>query len=343
MNIPAIAEKGNYELVVTVDKVNGAVNEDAVNSTMIPLAALNTVPKKRTLLEEYTGFWCGYCPRGYVALEKLAELYPDDYVLVSYHNRDELEIMVSDNFPSKVTGFPDAWMDRATELDAYYGTGTYEFGIVNDLAASNKQFGVADLNITPTLNADETVVNINTEVSFPYDLTNGNYAVEYVLTADGLINATWGQSNYYAGGGNGYPLYMDRFTKGESTVYGLIFNDVAVLTSEMLDGADQSITNATADVPVKMSYAFSLANALNTSYAPVIQNVQNLKVVALLIDATTGKVLNANVAKVGNSTGITISEMSQKPVATYFDLQGRRVAKPAKGLYINNGRKVVIK
>jgi hypothetical protein len=71
--------------------------------------------------------------------------------------------------------------------------------------------------------------------------------------------------------------------------------------------------------------------------------VQNLKIVALLIDATTGKVLNANVAKVGNSTGITISEMSQKPVATYFDLQGRRVAKPAKGLYINNGRKVVIK
>jgi len=343
LNIPAIAEKGNYELVVTVDKVNGAVNEDAVNSTMIPLNALNTVPKKRTLLEEYTGFWCGWCPRGYVALEKLAELYPDEYVLVSYHNSDELEIMASASFPSLVTGFPDAWMDRATELDAYYGTGTYDFGIVNDLTASNKQFGVADLNITSTLNAGETAVNINTEVSFPYDLTDGNYAVEYVLTADGLTDATWGQSNYYAGGSSGNPLYMDQFTKGESTVYGLVFNDVAVLTSKILGGADQSIATAAADVPVKLSYAFSLANALNTSYAPVIQNVQNLKVVALLIDATTGKVVNANVAKVGNSTGITISEMSQKPAATYFDLQGRRVAKPAKGLYINNGRKVVIK
>ena len=343
LDIPAVAEKGNYELVVTVDKVNGVVNEDAVNSTVIPLTALNTVPKKRTLLEEYTGFWCGWCPRGYVALEKLAELYPDEYVLVSYHNGDELEIMAKTSFPSQVTGFPDAWMDRATELDAYYGTGTYEFGIVNDLAASNKEFGMADINITSTLNADETAVNINTEVSFPYDLTNGNYAVEYVLTSDGLTDATWGQGNYYAGGGSGYPLYMDQFTKGESTVYGLVFNDVAVMTSEMLGGANNSVTTATADVPVKLSYAFSLANALNTNYAPVIQNVQNLKVVALLIDYTTGKVLNANVAKVGNSTGITISEMSQKSDANYFDLQGRRVAKPAKGLYINNGRKVVVK
>ena len=95
-------------------------------------------------------------------------------------------------------------------------------------------------------------------------------------------------------------------------------------------------------MPIR-AYSFRLGNAFNTAYNPVIQNVQNLKVVAILIDATTGKVVNANVAKVGNSTGITINELSQKPAATYFDLQGRRVAKPAKGLYINNGRKVVIK
>ena len=343
LNIPAIAEKGNYELALNVSKVNGIDNEDAATATTIPVVALNTVPKKRTLLEEYTGFWCGWCPRGYVGLEKLAELYPDDYVLVSYHNGDELEIMNSNSFPSAVSGFPAAWMDRATELDAYYGTGNKEFGIADDLAERNKLFGQADINITPTLNDDETAVDIATEVIFPYDLTDGDYTVEYILTSDGLTDATWGQSNYYAGGGSGYPLYMDQFTKGESTVYGLVFNDVDVMTSEMLGGANNSVTTATADVPVKLSYAFSLANALNTNYAPVIQNVQNLKVVALLIDYTTGKVLNANVAKVGNSTGITISEMSQKPAATYFDLQGRRVAKPAKGLYINNGRKVVVK
>ena len=346
LNIPALAEKGNYELVVKVDKVNAAANEDAANSTTLPVIALNTVPKKRTLLEEYTGTWCGWCPRGYVGLEKLAELYPDEYVLVSYHNADDMEIMSSKYFPSPVAGFPDSWMDRTTELDAYYGVeyGVKDFGIADDLAANNKLFGQADINIVPTLSDDQSTVNIEAEVVFPYDLTDGNYAVEYILTSDGLTDANWGQSNYYAGGSQGNPLYMDVFSNGESTVYGLVYNDVAVLTSEMLGGSENVVTAAAADVPVKLSYAFPLAYAVNTAYAPVIQDVNNLKVVALLIDATTGKVVNANKAKLGSSTGISIIEAGNRSnSATYFDLQGRRVVKPAKGLYINNGRAVIIK
>ncbi len=345
LDVPAIAEKGSYELVVKVDKVNAVANEDAASSTTIPISALNSVPRKRTLLEEYTGFWCGWCPRGYVGLEKLAELYPDDYVLVSYHNGDELEIMNSTLFPSPVKGFPTSWMDRTTELDAYYGLGDKDFGIADDLAERNKLFGQADINITPTLSADQSTVNINAEVIFPYDLANDNYAVEYILTSDGLTDATWGQSNYYANGSQGYPQYMDVFANGESTVYGLVYNDIAVLTSEMLGGSKNSVTAATADVPVKLSYAFPLAYAFNTSYASVIQDVTKLKVVALLIDAATGKVLNANVAKIGINTGICIAEAgnANNDNAAYLDLQGRRVAKPAKGLYINNGRKVVMK
>jgi len=55
-------------------------------------------------------------------------------------------------------------------------------------------------------------------------------------------------------------------------------------------------------------------------------------------------VVNANVAKVGASTGISISENTQKPQTNAcYDLTGRRVQKPVKGLYIINGRKVVVK
>jgi thiol-disulfide isomerase/thioredoxin len=331
---------------VKVDKVNAVANEDAVNSTKIPVTALNTVPKKRTLLEEYTGTWCGWCPRGYVGLEKLAELYPDEYVLVSYHNGDDMEIMPSSYFPSTVAGFPDSWMDRTTELDAYYGVeyGAKDFGIADDLAANNKLFGQADINIASTLSDDQSTVNIEAEVVFPYELADGKFVVEYILTSDGLTNADWGQSNYYAGGSQGNPLYMDVFSNGESTIYGLVYNDVAVLTSEMLGGSENVVTAAAADVPVKLSYKFPLAYAVNTANAPVIQDVNNLKVVALLIDATTGKVVNANKAKLGTSTGISIIEAGNRSnSATYFDLQGRRVVKPAKGLYINNGRAVIVK
>ena len=42
------------------------------------------------------------------------------------------------------------------------------------------------------------------------------------------------------------------------------------------------------------------------------------------------------------TTGITSTAM-QPSIGQYFDLQGRRVAQPTKGLYIVNGKKVVIK
>lgn len=307
--------------------------------------AMNTLPKKRTLLEEYTGTWCGYCPRGYVGLEKLAELYPDDYVLVSYHNGDDMEIMSSYSFPSPVEGFPDAWMDRDVEVDAYYGInyGKKDLGIADDLAERNKQFGQADINISAEKADDQSTVNIATEVTFPYDLTNGKYAVEYIVTADGLTDATWGQSNNYADGSMGYPKYMDVFTKGESTVYGLVFNDVAVLTSEQSGGSNNTITTASADVPVKLQYSLNLANALNTSRQPVIQDVNKVKIVALLIDSATGKVVNANKVKLGETTGIVNVKGSQDTKATIYDLMGRRISQPAKGLYIINGKKMFVK
>lgn len=352
LTIPAIAEKGNYDLNLKVAKVNGVDNEDAAASNTLPIIALNTVPTKRTLLEEYTGFWCGWCPRGYVALEKLAELYPDDYVLASYHNGDELEIMPSNSFPSYVSGFPAAWMDRAVSLDAYYGTSDdKEFGIVDDLSARNKQFGQADITLTPTLSDDEKSVNIESKVTFPYTVADGNFAVEYILTADGLADPTWGQSNYYAGGSQGEPLYMDTFSKtSESYVYGLPFNDVVVLTSEVLGGSEIAIKEAEADQPLAVDYKFDLADAYNTSYEPVIQDVTKLKVIALLIDATTGEVVNANKAKVTvKGTGISENSIRQDAAAaTYYDLQGRRLQTLQRGLNIvkaANGdtRKVIIK
>ena len=44
-----------------------------------------------------------------------------------------------------------------------------------------------------------------------------------------------------------------------------------------------------------------------------------------------------------NATGIDNIEHSISRIEQYYDLQGRRVAQPAKGLYVVNGKKVIIK
>ncbi|MBR4565639.1 MAG: hypothetical protein IKO17_01670 [Prevotella sp.] len=351
LNIPAIDTNGNYDLEVKAVKVNGKTNE-IESSTYVPIIALNTVPKHRVLLEEYTGLWCGWCPRGYVALEKLAELYPDDYVLVSYHNGDDMEIMSTSAFPSNVPGYPDAWMERTTELDAYYGTGNKEFGIVDALSAQAKEFGIANIELSAELNNLANTVTVNTEVTFPFDVADGTYALEYILVADGLKNSTWGQSNYYAGGDNGYPKYMDQFSKSnDSELYGLTFNDIAVQTSTIGGIANSVPANVNADVPVSHKYTFNLSKAKNTSGKNVIQDMNNLKVVALLIDQATDKVVNANKVKIGQSTGINELTSSKSAQVVYYDLSGRKVLTPRTGMYIkatlNNGKttseKIMIK
>ena len=45
----------------------------------------------------------------------------------------------------------------------------------------------------------------------------------------------------------------------------------------------------------------------------------------------------------GNTTGIKAIDNSQLTIDNYYDLKGRKVVQPAKGLYIKNGKKVVLK
>jgi hypothetical protein len=43
----------------------------------------------------------------------------------------------------------------------------------------------------------------------------------------------------------------------------------------------------------------------------------------------------------GDATGIANFNTMSVKSSDYYDLQGRKVVNPGKGLYINNGRKVV--
>lgn len=45
----------------------------------------------------------------------------------------------------------------------------------------------------------------------------------------------------------------------------------------------------------------------------------------------------------GNATGIDSLPSSEPENAVYYDLQGRRIDKPVKGVYISRGKKVIIK
>ena len=342
LTLPAVSERGTYDLTVTVTKVNGVDNEDDATVATTPIFVLNTLPKHRALLEEYTGTWCGWCPRGFVALELLKEQYPDDFVCVSYHNSDPMEITY--DFPSVVEGFPSAWVDRGLEVDPYYGIDySSDFGVLDVLQMRSAQFGTAELAVEATLAEDNSTVDVNASVTFPFTDDATDFSLEYILVEDGLTGegSDWAQSNYYAGGGSGN---MHGFESMESPAPGLVFNDVVVMLSEMGGIAESVPTSVIADVPVSHSYSFDLEWAVNTNWDPIIQDYSQLYVVALLIDNATGIVANAVKVPVTSAT-VGIENVKTQTVAAQqiYDLMGRKWSngQMPKGLYIVNGRKVV--
>ncbi len=360
--LQTIDTNGNYDLLTNVVKVNGYFNEDSIVKCTSPIVVVNTIPKHRALLEEYTGTWCGWCVRGYVALENLAKLYPDDYVLVSYHNGDPMEILCRNTdlgvneFPSDFEGYPSAMVDRVIAVDPYYGYssdyGKEPLTVTKPLSELSKLFGHADIQLEARLNESLSAVDVNTTVTFPYSDSDVNYGLEYVLVADGLTGQgrEWAQSNYYSGNLD-LDGYLAPFGKQGSLVSGLEFNDVAVQVSAKngisIEGSIPTVLEA--GEAISHGFQFSLDSAVNTKNNLIIQDLNKLKVVAILVNNETGEVINSNKCVVDSSTGICITDSSCNvfPVAIY-DLRGRQISTPQRGLNIilmSNGLmyKVMIK
>lgn len=338
VTLPAISTKGAYTVKLTVDKVNGVANEDATPTTEATLNIYNTLPVHRSVMEEYTGTWCGYCPRGFVGLEVMNKLYPD-FIGLSYHNGDDMEVMSSAKFPADISGFPSAFLDRTTSVDAYYGIGyTKEMGIADAWKDACAVFAPFAISVKAGLNEDNTKVIVGSEVVSPLPLSNANYKMEIVLVANDLYNESWGQSNYYSGYGAGYFQYeeFDKFTTGESYVYGLHFDDVVVATTR-LSGNDVILPSEfEEDKAYEANAEFTLANIVNTSGAPVIQDNGKLRAVALLIDRNTGAIVNANKCNVSlDPTGIkSVEAKTTNGEAQIYDLSGRRINTMVKGVNI---------
>ena len=337
IELPAIAEAGNYPLTVTVTKANNADNQDVEPTHTGMVNIMDFVPVHRVLVEEYTGTWCGWCTRGLVAMQLLAEAYGDDFIGVAYHNEDPMAIM--NEYPSPVQGFPSAFVERYYDVDPYYGYEFDGFGMKDLVDYLMTQLAVVDLNVKAEW-ADESKTELKTTVesNFVMNAPGSDYGIEVMLVEDdmyGPAGSDWDQHNYYADMADEYASEpnLGQLCELPDVIEGYHFNDVLVATSGVVDESlPESIVANTVN---SYEYSFFVDDIYNTSYEPLIQNKDKLHVVAIVVEKATGKVLNAAKAAVGNSAVTEIGDDNKEVASTlYYDLTGRRVSDPGNGIYV---------
>ena len=334
-------EAKKYVKTVTITKVNGEANKATRTSAQGAVITIIEKPIPVPVVEEFTGTWCGWCVYGFTGLEKTKETFGDKVVLIAAHNSDPMEITDYNPIMSRVSGFPSSFINRV--IDAYPAASTLNY-YVNECLES---VTVADIQASAMWTSDDkTEISIDTQTKFVYSDDNGQYGIAYVLIEDGMTGtgSNWAQANYLSGE-SGDPD-MEFWYKSGSKVPGLEFNHVAVGAWSIEFGESGSV-NSTINAGEVQDYNFK---ADISSKQSLIQDKSKLTVAALLIDQTTGGIVNAAQVAIQdfNPTAISGIRNATTTEAARYALDGRQVSAPQRGLNIirlSDGtvRKVIVK
>lgn len=343
VNIPfaSDAETKKYQKTFTITQVDDKPNTASNPSATGFLITLNEKQPVTPVIEEFTGTWCGWCPRGTVGMEKVYDAYGDQVVQIAAHYSDPMAINEYQSVINAFTsGFPNSITDRQFEADPSFS------GLKSALALSFNRVAPAVIGLSAEWDsAAKSKVVFNTTTRFSYDDNNGQYAIAYVLVEDGMTGtgSNWAQSNYYSGSGSGD---MAWWGKQGSSVTGVEYNHVVVAAWEAVNGVANSVKSTiTAGEDQKYSYTGNIAS--NT----LIQDKSKLKAVALLIDRTNGTIVNAaqsDILEPGTAIRTIDGDQSSMSDSQWFDLSGRKLPAIQKGINIirmNDGtvKKVLVK
>lgn len=363
--IPVGSEYSLSDKEITITKVNGEANAatDNVSMTGSVLVVTREVPRN-IVEEEFTATGCPYCTRGYAGMDALHDKYPDRFIGIAVHGdvnySDPMRITDYNTVMSGIGGFPTALLNRINEVDPYFGSSSGTLlGIVNDVE-SYMGPAEAEVVVSPVWNEDQTVIEVNTNVTFLYNGDTAPYALGYVLLADGLTGTSynwWQYNGYYGTTGLATEPYLNAWTTRGTIVEGMfqdyygnsvdacmvqdmVYDHIAIKATSVSKGVSGSIkAPIVADQAQTHTTTFNLSNGVKSKTGDnLLQDKSKLKVVALLFNTKTGEIVNAAQSEIApyGSTGIenvSNSADNVKEVARY-SIDGTQLNAPAKGINI---------
>jgi hypothetical protein len=270
---------GSNVLTATVSNVNGNLADGDANDDVATLTIDPIVPAagKVVVGEEGTGTWCGWCPRGAVYMDKMADTYGDNWIGIAVHNGDPMTVAEYDaGVGTMIGGYPSALVDRGADTDP----SAMEADFLQRITQAPKAF----INNTATYMPISRTLTVTVSAEFQA-AANSNYKLACVLVEDSVrgTGSGYNQTNYYAGGANGE---MGGYETLPSSVPAaqMVYNHVARAIAPDFNGMENSFP-ATVNMGETHSQEFSFV-------LPVGWDIDQMHIVGLMFDPT-GQVDNA--------------------------------------------------
>lgn len=363
----AATKGGMYPVTVNITKVNGATNEASTTTATGKNITLEKILPKFSVVEEFTGVTCGWCPRGHLGMAKLRKEFGDKFIGVALHGyttQTTTDAMyISDQQPYLgFSGAPSCMINRdGNYMDPYYGS---DDDICDDFTASLEELPEVGVTALGFWNEDSTTVTVKADFEA---LTTDTYETAYYLVADSLhgTSAVWKQYNYYASAYSSQTGISKSDLTGTDfeflwtagTTYAANFNDVMIASSykstvDPTYGTLLSSENLADNVELTYGQTTQGTYTMSLPTRAALKNAinkENVYVVALVIDPETGEVVNAAKGKIWSSdpAGITdcATDATNAEVVARYTANGQQVSAPVKGLNIlklANGKTVKV-
>lgn len=289
-----------------IKSVNGVADDNSFNDKIAGVLSVgDNGYEKNVVVEEFTGTWCGYCPRGIVGMEYMREHYGNDgFIGIAVHSNDAMQsssyVNIANTFSN--SSYPSAVVDRTYYFDPAAETMEFYF-------LYQKRFiSQAGISLEASYSASDNNIKVSSVAEFAVGVEKANYKIAYALIEDQV--GPYSQSNYFAGGQNGG---LEGWSNKPAKVSWL-FDEVGryILAPFGINGS----------LPDKLSpgekYAYEATLPVNN-----VDDINNCHVIAMIIDADTYQIINGvQVSLSGTETKAATAHRSASTVKGGSDLKG---------------------
>jgi hypothetical protein len=291
---------GTFDIDVYASDINGVnADENTTNDVASDqVSVLSQIVSRAIVIEEGTGTWCGWCPRGAVAMEYMYATYPgDQFIGIAVHNGDPMTVSAYDA-GTALSGFPGCNVNRSLK-GASVSQATFEQYYqdrLNDVSPMS-------VNLTPS--ASGSSISLEMTSTFYTNMNNANMRMGVIIIEDSVTGTSsqYDQVNYYSSQSQNIDLFDlagNNWKNMPNPVLAsnMVYDHVGLALLGGYAGQANSIPTTIIDGQT-VNYTFNYT-------VPAASDLSKMHAVGVVIDQGTGEILQAKQIRLdGSELGIS--------------------------------------